>query len=157
MAQKTNNESTSSGASALCQAIADGMLDKKAQNVQSLNLTNIDGAICSYFVICNADSTTQVDAIARNVEEHVRKTLGEKPRRSQGFENSIWVILDYIDVMVHIFETETRAFYNIEKLWADAPTQHYTDEPPMVKSVKKKPVATKKVSPVKKKTTAKEK
>ncbi|MGL4956647.1 MAG: ribosome silencing factor [Bacteroidales bacterium] len=150
MAKKTEPVAAS-GKNALCQAIADGMLDKKAQNVQSLDLTQIDGAICSHFVICNAESTTQVDAIARNVEEHTRKTLGEKPRRTQGFENSIWVILDYIDVMVHIFQTETREFYNIEKLWADAPIQHYTDEP-IIKKIKNQSVATKKATTRKKPT-----
>ena len=114
----------------LCATAAEAMLDKKAQHVVSLNLSQIDGAIATCFVLCNADSTTQVEAIAENVEEQVRKTLGEKPLRREGFENAIWIILDYVDVMVHIFQTEARSFYRLESLWADAEQQRYGEEPP---------------------------
>jgi ribosome-associated protein len=113
----------------LCGAIAEAMLDKKAQNVMSLDLSSIDGAIANSFVLCNADSTTQVEAIADNVEEQVRETLGEKPVRREGFENAIWIILDYVSVMAHIFQTEARNFYRLEALWADAGQQRYSDEP----------------------------
>jgi ribosome-associated protein len=130
MTKKKNQPSTTGAAAVqqLCAAVAEAMLDKKAQNVASLDLTSIDGAIASCFVLCNADSTTQVEAIADNVEEQVRKTLGEKPIRREGFENAIWIILDYVDVMVHIFQTEARNFYRLEQLWADAGQQHYSDE-----------------------------
>jgi ribosome-associated protein len=104
------------------------MLDKKAQRVLSLDLSQIESAIATAFVLCNADSTTQIEAIADNVEEHVRKVLGEKPVRREGFGNSIWIILDYVDVMVHIFQTEARNFYRLEALWADAKQRSYDEE-----------------------------
>jgi ribosome-associated protein len=133
MTRKEKQPSATSAAAAaakqLCSAIAEAMLDKKAQNVVSLDLSAIDGAIATYFVLCNADSTTQVEAIADNVEEHVRKALGEKPVRREGFENAIWIIFDYVDVMAHIFQTEARSFYSLDSLWADAKQQRYADEP----------------------------
>jgi ribosome-associated protein len=156
----------------LCATVAEAMLDKKAQRVASLDLSRIDGAIATCFVLCNADSTTQVEAIADNVEEHVRKTLGEKPVRREGFENAIWIILDYVDVMVHIFQTEARNFYRLESLWADVEPQQYSDEhkasaekttpsktaagekTPTKKAAAKKPVAAKKTTPAAKKATS---
>ena len=101
------------------------MLDKKAQDVSSLDLRKLGTTICDYFVICNADSGVQVAAIADNVEEQMILKAGRKVRRSQGKENRFWVILDYSDIVVHIFQTEYRRFYRLEDLWADAVTQHY--------------------------------
>ncbi|MBV6456502.1 MAG: Ribosomal silencing factor RsfS [Bacteroidales bacterium] len=102
------------------------MLDKKAQDVSSLDLRKLGTTICDYFVICNADSGVQVAAIADNVEEQMILKAGRKVRRSQGKENRFWVILDYSDIVVHIFQTEYRRFYHLEDLWADAVTRHYT-------------------------------
>lgn len=150
---KTKKTLPDKAAKELCQAVATAMLDKKAQNVVSLNLSSIDGAISTYFVICNADSTTQVDAIANNVEDHVRKTLEQKPRRTEGFENSLWILLDYVDVIVHVFQTEMRDFYRIEQLWADAEHKLHTDEPPVKKVTAKKVAAAPKKTAVKKTTT----
>ncbi len=147
---KKKQTQADTAAQELCRAVATAMLDKKAQNVVSLDLSSIDGAISTYFVVCNAESTTQVDAIARNVEEHVRKTLGQKPRRVEGTENSLWILMDYVDVLVHIFQTEMREFYRIEQLWADAALELHTDEPPVVK----KTTAVKKVAATAKKTAA---
>lgn len=155
---KTKKTQADNAAKELCQAVATAMLDKKAQNVASLDLSSIEGAIASYFVVCNADSTTQVDAIAGNVEDHVSKTLGQKPRRVEGLENSLWVLLDYVDVIVHVFQTEMREFYRIEQLWADAERELHTDEPPVVKkkvATVKKAAASKKTTTVKKAATAK--
>jgi len=109
----------------LVETIAGAIEDKKGRNIVSIDISGIDGAICSAFVICNADSTTQVAAIAAGIEERVEKELGEKVWRVEGLANSIWVAMDYIDVVVHIFQTETRAFYRLEEMWADAPTKHY--------------------------------
>jgi len=106
--------------------IAGAMLDKKAQDVSSLDLRKLGTTICDYFVICNADSGVQVAAIADNVEEQMILKAGRKVRRSQGKENRFWVILDYSDIVVHIFQTEYRRFYHLEDLWADAVTRHYT-------------------------------
>ena len=78
-------------------------------------------------MICSADSTTQVEAIARGVEEKVLELTGEKPRRIEGVTNAIWIVIDYIDVMVHVFQTEAREFYKLEEMWGDAPVKRYEE------------------------------
>ena len=102
--------------------------DSKAKNIISLDLQQLDGAICSHFVICNADSTTQVSAIADAIEEDVFNELGQKVWRVDGKMNSLWVAMDYTDIIVHIFQTEMRDFYKLEELWADAPCTRYEYE-----------------------------
>lgn len=108
--------------------IADAMLDKKAKNVVAMDLTNIGTAITDHFVICNADSTTQVVAISDNVVEKMWTECKEDPIRSQGRENAFWVILDYGDIVVHIFQTEYRDFYRLEDLWADAEKTNFNED-----------------------------
>ena len=105
--------------------IADAMIEKKGQDVVSLDLRKIGTAISDYFIVCNADSTTNVLAIADNVEERMIEHCHRKVIRSQGKENALWIILDYGDIVVHIFQTEYRAFYRLESLWADAARQEY--------------------------------
>ncbi len=112
----------------LTEAIVGAIEDKKGKNIVSLDLSGFDGAICSRFVVCNADSTTQVAAIADGIEEQVRERLGEKPWRVEGQQNALWIAMDYVDVVVHIFQTELRSFYKLEELWADAPTTRYEYE-----------------------------
>jgi len=109
--------------------IAQAMLDKKAKQVISLDLSELGTAICDHFVIANADSTTNILAIADNVEKEMYEQLKETPFRVQGKENAFWIILDYVDVVVHVFQTEYRQFYRLEELWADAKCETYTDEP----------------------------
>ena len=108
--------------------IAEAMLEKKGQGVLSLNLKKIGTAISDYFVVCNADSTTNVLAIADNVEDRMIERCKRKVIRSQGRENALWVILDYGDIVVHVFQTAYRDFYRIEDLWADAARTDYSDE-----------------------------
>ena len=88
--------------------------DKKGKNIVSLDLSKIDGAICSCFIVCNA-----------GIEEQVLETLGEKVWRVEGQQNALWIAMDYVDVVVHIFQTELREFYKLEELWADAPATRY--------------------------------
>lgn len=107
--------------------IADAMLEKKAQDVISLDLTKIGTAIADRFVICNADSTTQVVAISDYVEEQMEKICGRSVVRKQGRENAFWIILDYTDIVVHIFKTDQRLFYRLEDLWADAVKTTFTE------------------------------
>lgn len=104
----------------LADAAVDGILEKKGKNISVLNLKEIPNRVCDYFIICQADSTTQVNAIAGSVEEIVKKKTGEKPYRSEGFENAEWILIDYVTVVVHIFQSHIRNFYNLEALWADA-------------------------------------
>ena len=107
--------------------IAEAMLDKKAQLVTSLNLKKIGTAISDYFIVCNADSTPNVLAIADNVEEMMYKKCNRKVVRAQGRENAFWIILDYTNIVVHIFKTEYRQFYKLEDLWADADRKTYQE------------------------------
>lgn len=109
----------------LVETIAEAISDKKGQDIVALDLSGFDGAVTQSFVICNADSTTQVGAIAAGVEDKVREVLGEKPWRMEGLTNSLWVVIDYVDVVVHIFQTELREYYKLEELWADAPAVRY--------------------------------
>ena len=110
------------------EVIAQAMLEKKAQRVCAMDLRKPGASICDHFVICNADSTTQVVAIMDYVEEMMYRQCKRNPRRSQGKENAFWVIIDYVDIVVHIFQTEYRAFYRLEELWADAEVKHYNIE-----------------------------
>ena len=107
--------------------IADAMLEKKGQNVVSLDLRSIGTAISDHFIVCNADSTPAVVAIADNIEDRMIEKCKRKVTRTQGKENAFWVILDYGDVVVHVFQTPYRAFYRLEDLWADADREVYED------------------------------
>lgn len=107
--------------------IANAMLEKKALDVKALDLRKIGTAISDHFVICNADSTTQVVAISDNVEEMMSRECGRDAIRKQGRENAFWIILDYGDIVVHIFKTDQRLFYRLEELWADAVITEYKD------------------------------
>jgi ribosome-associated protein len=113
----------------LLSAIVKGILDKKGKEVVTLDLRKVGSRVCDYFVICHGDSTTQVSALGGNVENEVRKLTGEKPWHSEGFQNSEWVLLDFVNVVVHVFLNEKRTFYNLEKLWGDAEITHHDDEP----------------------------
>lgn len=112
----------------LIQTIVSAIEDKKGKNIVSLDLSGFDGAVCSHFVVCNADSTTQVTAIADGIEEKVHEVLGENVWRVEGKQTGLWVAMDYVDVVVHIFQTELRDYYKLEELWADAPTTRYEYE-----------------------------
>jgi ribosome-associated protein len=104
----------------LAESVIAGMLEKKAINITWLDLRNIENAVCDYFIICEGASNTQVEAIADSVETMVKKQVGQRPMRSEGWENALWILIDYFDVVVHVFEHDTRQFYNLESLWADA-------------------------------------
>jgi ribosome-associated protein len=104
----------------LVDAVVLGMQEKKANNIVVLNLKKTNNSICDYFVICEAESTTQVDAIAGSVEYIVKRDMNENSLHKEGFENAIWILLDYMDVVVHIFQRESREFYDLETFWEDA-------------------------------------
>ena len=116
----TPNTVTSSD---LANQISKYALAKKAENVISINVEKLT-SFTDQFVICSADTDIQVKAIA----DSIRRSTDHKPIRIEGYEQLNWVLLDYIDVIVHIFRTTERNYYNIEKLWADAPTTEYNDD-----------------------------
>lgn len=112
----------------LIETIVTAIQDKKGKDIVSLDLSGFDGAICSHFIVCNADSTAQVAAIADGIEQDVHEKLGEKLWRIEGQQNAFWIAMDYVDVVVHIFQSDLREFYRLEELWADAPIKKYDYE-----------------------------
>lgn len=104
----------------LTESVVRGMQEKKAKDIVILDLRGINGAVSDVFVICHGDSTTQVDSIARSVEEIVDQECSESPQYTEGRSNSQWVLIDYIGVVAHIFLKDQRDFYGLENLWGDA-------------------------------------
>jgi ribosome-associated protein len=104
----------------LVATITKGIQEKKGQRIVVADLANIDGAICNYFVICQGNSPSQVEAITESIGELARKELGEKPATVAGLENAQWVAMDYGDVLVHVFLPDVRSYYDLEHLWEDA-------------------------------------
>ena len=104
------------------------MQDKKAKNIISLDLSKIEDSVSKYFVICQAPSVTQVDAIYNNVVDEVRENCGLKPFHREGYRNSEWILIDYFDVVVHVFRDDIRAYYKLEDLWADAVLKKYKSD-----------------------------
>lgn len=111
-------------AAALLELIIEALQEKKAKGITILNLKNIGNAVCEYYVVCHGDSNTQVDAIGKNVDGLVKKKSGEDPWHTEGFQNAEWILLDYVNIVVHVFQKESREFYGIERLWADAEVTH---------------------------------
>jgi len=114
--------------SLLADIIANSMIEKKAKNVVSLDFSKFQNTLFSRFVICHGTSRTQVEAIADAVEEMVLKATGIKPRYREGFDNAEWILLDYFDVVAHIFQEKYRNFYQLENLWADAEIKQFDSE-----------------------------
>ena len=104
----------------LAGVVVGGMQEKKAADIVVLNLKHLTNAVADYFIICSANSDTQLDAIARSVEDEVEKITGDRPWQSEGRTNGEWVLLDYVDVVVHVFLRDRRKFYALEELWGDA-------------------------------------
>ncbi|MGN0069999.1 MAG: ribosome silencing factor [Prevotella sp.] len=107
-------------ANKLLETIIKGIQEKKGQDITIVNLRSIEGAIANYFVICQGNSPSQVEAITESVGEMVRIETGEKPVNVIGLGTSQWVAMDYCDTLVHVFLPETRQFYDLENLWQDA-------------------------------------
>ena len=104
----------------LVETIIKGIQEKKGQHIVVADLQNIEGTITNYFVICQGNSPSQVEAITESIGDMAREQLGEKPSQVAGLENAQWVAMDYADVMVHIFLPDVRAYYDLEHLWDDA-------------------------------------
>jgi len=105
---------------ALVDVIVKGMQEKKAENITVVDLRDIENSVCDFFVISNANSNTQVNAIADSVQKETLETLGDKAWHKEGTESSEWVLMDYVNVVAHIFQTPVRDFYALEELWGDA-------------------------------------
>ena len=100
--------------------IIEAIQDTKGEDIKLLDLTKIENSAADYFIICSANSNTQVNAIAGNIEKKVRNELKNRPWHVEGTENAMWILVDYISVVVHIFQKHIREFYDLEDLWSDA-------------------------------------
>ena len=97
-----------------------GIEEVKGEDINILDLREIDNSACDYFVICNGNSNTQVNAIMNSVQKTVSKSIKDKPWHVEGSDNSEWILMDYVNVVVHVFQKHIREYYNIESLWGDA-------------------------------------
>ena len=104
----------------LISLIVQGIEDIKGQNISLLDLRNIENTVCDYFIICNGNSNTQVNAIVSSVQKNVSKNIREKPYQIEGVENAEWILMDYVNVVVHVFQKHKREYYDIDNLWGDA-------------------------------------
>jgi len=107
----------------LKEAIVEAMIDLKAKDIVVIDLREVDGAVTDFFVVCHGDSNTHLRGIANSVQRGVLVNLDQKPWHKEGKESTEWVLLDFVDVVAHIFIKDAREFYNIEELWGDAPTE----------------------------------
>ena len=105
--------------SKILKVIIEAIQDKKGEHLVSLDLRKIPEAVADFFIVCEASSTVQVRAIAEWVEESVKKQCGEPPYKHEGHGASQWVLIDYVNVVVHVFQSETRKFYRLEEMWSD--------------------------------------
>lgn len=101
-------------------AVIESIRDKKGEDIVVLDLQQVPDTITDYFIICHADNTTQVRAIANNIVESVEERTGEKPFSKEGFTQAEWILIDYLNIVVHVFYKEKRTFYQLEELWSDA-------------------------------------
>jgi ribosome-associated protein len=108
----------------LAELVVKGMQEKKASDIVVINLKSLKNAVSDYFVIASANSDTQLDAIATSIEEEVYKSIRQNPWQSEGRTNNEWVLLDYVDVVAHVFLKDKREFYALEELWGDAKIEH---------------------------------
>ena len=118
-----NKSLKKAGTEQLIEAIVEGIQRKKGLDLVKIDLTKINHTECKYFIICHGNSNTQVDAIAHSVEDTVEELINEKAWHKDGYRNSLWILLDYADIMVHVFQKDSREFYDLENLWADAPIE----------------------------------
>lgn len=124
MVKKTNQVSAEN----LSKYIVKGIQEKKGADIVILNLKDIGNAIADYFIICTGTSDTQLDAISNSVEKEVLETAEERPWHREGIQNKEWILLDYSNVVVHIFKNNVRSFYGLEELWGDAVITRVEDQ-----------------------------
>jgi ribosome-associated protein len=108
----------------LITAIISGIEDVKGQDINILDLREIENTVCDYFVVCEGTSNTQVSAIVNSIQKKVSREVKDKPWHVEGEENAEWVLIDYVNVVVHVFQKHIRAYYDIESLWGDAKSTH---------------------------------
>lgn len=106
--------------SKLFKSIINAIQEKKGENIISLDLRKIPEAVADFFIICEASSSTQVKAIADYIEYHTKQTVNETPYKTEGQQSGQWVLVDFVNVVIHVMQPETRKFYKLEEMWSDA-------------------------------------
>ncbi len=123
--RKTSTSVKLTKKSKLFKAIIDAVLEKKGDRIVSLDLRKIPEAVADFFVVCEASSQPQVKAIADNIEKRVKEHCGENAFHKEGFRSLQWVLVDFVNIVVHIMQPQTRNFYNLEGMWSDAITEEH--------------------------------
>ena len=113
-------QKSKASADELIASILEGIEELKGQEVNLLDLRHIENTVCNYFIVCNGTSNTHVNAIVGSIKKTVSKTVGDKPWHVEGEDNAEWILMDYVNVVVHIFQKHIREYYDIEGLWGDA-------------------------------------
>ena len=111
----------------LSELVVQGMLEKKALDVVLLDLREVKNAVADYFILCSGNSDTQIDAISDSIEDEVHKVLKENPWKREGRDHREWILIDYVDVVAHVFNKDKRAYYGLEELWGDAKIQRLSE------------------------------
>lgn len=132
LAEKERKRPDEPGSKVLVGLIVDAVRAKKAKDVVLIDLREVS-EVADYFVICTGESDLQVKAIVDGVRESIQEACGERPWRSEGYSHKQWVLMDYVDVVVHVFDTERRDYYNLERLWADAKVEDVTEDADVAK------------------------
>ena len=123
--RKRNSVTRLTKNSKIFKAIIHAVQEKKAHNIVSLDLRKIPEAVADFFIICEATSTTQVRAIADYVDEYVKQSISESPFRHEGQSVAHWILVDYVNIVVHVMQPETRKFYKLEEMWSDADVEEH--------------------------------
>lgn len=127
-ARPKSNVSNLTRNSKLFKTIIKAIQAKKAENIVSLDLRKIPESVADFFIICEATSTTQVKAISDSIEVTVKDDLGESPYKHEGYQALQWVIIDYVNIVIHVMQPDTRKFYRLEEMWNDANMMEHRDE-----------------------------
>lgn len=120
MRKNTRKKVPASKQYSIADVVIDSIQDKKGEDIVVLDLQKVPDTITDYFIICHADNTTQVRAIANNILDAVEQKTGNAPFSKEGFSNAEWILIDYLNTVVHVFYKEKRTFYQLEELWHDA-------------------------------------
>lgn len=123
----SRKRSSQNPAHVLAAHAVDAMIDKKARDITVMDMRQVSG-VADYFVICTGDSDLQIKAVADAIRERIREQCDERPWHTEGANHRQWVLLDYVDVVAHIFNQEKRQFYDLERLWGDAPSEDVADD-----------------------------
>jgi ribosome-associated protein len=127
LAKADRKRSSNAESTVLTGHIVEALKAKKANDILLIDMRGVS-EIADYFVICTGDSDLQIKAIVDGVQRDVREAIDERPWRTEGYDSRQWVLMDYVDVVVHVFDRERRLYYDLERLWADAPMEAITDE-----------------------------